>query len=584
MAERVEVEILATDKTAGTLSNISKSFTSMGKKLTAYVTLPFLGAAGAALKAAADYEQSQIAFTTMLGSAEEAKSLLQDISQFAATTPFQLPEVEAGAKQLLAMGSETGNLVDELRMLGDVSAGLNVPMERMILNFGQVRLQGKLTGRELRDFSVAGVPLIDELAKTLGVAKEEIADMVTKGEVSFDDVLAAFRSMTSEGGRFNNLMQAQSQTTAGQWSNLKDTITLLAREIGQQLLPMANQFLAWAQQAVAWFTALDPGTRNLIFLFAGLAAVVGPLLILAGALIGALGTISTALAGVGLSLSGILLPVLAVIAVGAALYLAWQNNFLGIRDLVAKVWSAMKPVFDTIKKVLDTVIPIALSVLSQYWNGVLLPALQRVWQFLQQHVFPLFQSIGNFLGSAFSLVITALSGLWQKVLLPAMTKVWEFVDRYLMPVIKGLAAYFMDKMEPAIRAIGRAFDWVRGLIDKLANGLDWLKGHLPDWLTPGSPTPLELGLKGIGSELNKLSRTALPKFSMGIDQTPLPAFAGQGSQLAAAAAGGAGGSSQIVVQFAYQPTFSFADANEAEYKIAPMIEKTVRKVIEEKRL
>lgn len=116
-----------------------------------------------AITLSGNLEQNRIAFETMLGSADEARTLLEDISDFARKTPFDLPGVVQAGQQLLAMGSSADTVLGELKMLGDVSAGLNVPLDRLILNFGQVRTQGKLTGRELRDFNVAGVPLIDTL-------------------------------------------------------------------------------------------------------------------------------------------------------------------------------------------------------------------------------------------------------------------------------------------------------------------------------------------------------------------------------------------------------------------------------------
>jgi tape measure domain-containing protein len=112
-----------------------------------------------------------------------------------------------------------------------VSAGLGVPMERLILNFGQVRVQGQLTGRELRDFAIAGVPLIDELAKNLGVTKERIADMVSEGKIGFPEVSTAFETMTSNGGKFEDLMDKQSKTFSGIVSNMSDEIGRLARDI-----------------------------------------------------------------------------------------------------------------------------------------------------------------------------------------------------------------------------------------------------------------------------------------------------------------------------------------------------------------
>ncbi len=97
-------------------------------------------------------------------------------------------------------------------------------MERLALNYGQVLTQGKLTGKELKDFTTAGVPLLDELSKNLGKSKTEIQDMVSAGKISAKDMVDAFDSMTSAGGRFADLMEQQSQTLSGQWSNLQDTL------------------------------------------------------------------------------------------------------------------------------------------------------------------------------------------------------------------------------------------------------------------------------------------------------------------------------------------------------------------------
>ena len=200
----------------------------------------------AALKQAAAFEQAQIAFSTMLGSAEAATKLLGELADFAKKTPFELQGIEASAKMLLAMGAEADEVIPELKMLGDVSAGLNVPLDRLALNFGQVRTQGKLTGRELRDFNVAGVPLIDTLAKLKGVSKEAIAELVSKGKIGFDDVKLAFEAMTGEGGKFGNLMEAQSKTLPGMIENLKDEFNLLMREIGKELLPAAKMLVTFA--------------------------------------------------------------------------------------------------------------------------------------------------------------------------------------------------------------------------------------------------------------------------------------------------------------------------------------------------
>jgi tape measure domain-containing protein len=174
----------------------------------------------------------------MLGSAEEAQSLLKDLSDFAKTTPFELQGIRESATQLLAMGVQAQDMIPTLKALGDVSAGLNVPLERLALNYGQVLTQGKLTGKELKDFTTAGVPLLDELSKNLNKSKTEIQDMVSQGKISAKDMVDAFDSMTSAGGKFADLMEAQSKTLAGQWSNLQDTIAGIGEQIGLAIIPL----------------------------------------------------------------------------------------------------------------------------------------------------------------------------------------------------------------------------------------------------------------------------------------------------------------------------------------------------------
>jgi tape measure domain-containing protein len=198
---------------------------------------------GGILKIAGEFEQSEVAFETLIGNTELAHKTLRDLQDFAAKTPFTIQGVQTSARQLLAVGVGTDKLIPTLKALGDVSAGLSVPMERLVLNFGQVLAQGKLTGRELRDFAVAGVPIREVLAKNLGVTTAEVGDLVSAGKVGFKEVEQAFISMTSEGGRFFDLMIKQSKTLGGLISNLQDFFTILAADIGKQILPEAKAYI-----------------------------------------------------------------------------------------------------------------------------------------------------------------------------------------------------------------------------------------------------------------------------------------------------------------------------------------------------
>lgn len=241
-------------------SNTFKQATKGTSKIAGVMKLATAAAVGfgiavtaigvSSIKAAADFEQTNVAFTTMLGSAKEAKDFLEDLADFAKKTPFTLKGVEKSAKQLLAVGFEAKEILPTLKSVGDVASGLGLGeegLQRLILNLGQVRNQAKLTGRELRDFAVAGVPILDALATQLGITTMEVQDLVSKGEISSDMVTKAFKEMTSEGGKFANLMEKQAETVSGKFSNLQDTFELLKREVGLALLPviadLADMFL-----------------------------------------------------------------------------------------------------------------------------------------------------------------------------------------------------------------------------------------------------------------------------------------------------------------------------------------------------
>lgn len=185
-------------------------------------------------KVRSEFQQLEITFETMLKSKSKADKLMQEMTAFAARTPFELSDVGSGARMLLAVGESAENIIPTLKALGDVSAGLNVPLERLILNYGQVKTKGVLQGTDLKDFLVAGVPIIGELAKNLNRTEQEIKDLVSAGKIGFNEVARAFKTMSSEGGRFADLMTAQSKTINGQISNLKDNFASMLNDIGKQ--------------------------------------------------------------------------------------------------------------------------------------------------------------------------------------------------------------------------------------------------------------------------------------------------------------------------------------------------------------
>jgi len=214
------------------------SFSTLSKWLAwLWIVAWFKNIAGWVITLAWNLQQATVAFTTMLWSWEKAKDLLMDLTDFAKKTPFEITGIRSTARQLLAVWVTVEEMIPTLKSLWDVSAWLSVPIERLAANFWQVKAQGKLTGRELRDFSLAWVPLIAELAKNLWVAENEIMSMVSASKIWFADVEEAFRTMSSEWGKFENLMDAQSKTFQGTVSNMKDNISQLWETIWWIFLP-----------------------------------------------------------------------------------------------------------------------------------------------------------------------------------------------------------------------------------------------------------------------------------------------------------------------------------------------------------
>ena len=190
-----------------------------------------------------EFQQSEIAFETMLGSASKAKAMISDLANLAATTPFDMRGVVSGAKQLLAYGIEADKVTETMRRLGDVCAGLGLNLQDIAWLYGTTMTQGRLFSRDLYQFTGRGIPLTEELAKQFGVTKEKVSELVTAGKVGFPEVQKAIWSMTSEGGKFGGLMEKQSKSITGQISNIQDTIEMAINDLGTQTEGVMNTAL-----------------------------------------------------------------------------------------------------------------------------------------------------------------------------------------------------------------------------------------------------------------------------------------------------------------------------------------------------
>ncbi len=195
---------------------------------------------GTGIKLAADYESATIAFGTMLGSASAAEQVLGDISDFAAATPFEFPELVDAGRKLLAFGTAGDQIVPTLRMIGDVSSAIGAPIGQIAELYGKAQVQGRLFAEDINQLTGRGIPIISELAKQFGVADGAVRKLVESGQVNFGHLEAAFRSLSGEGGKFHNMMAAQSASLHGMWSTAKDNVNLSLRAIGESFITNLN--------------------------------------------------------------------------------------------------------------------------------------------------------------------------------------------------------------------------------------------------------------------------------------------------------------------------------------------------------
>lgn len=203
---------------------------------------------GNIIKIRGEFQQLEVAFKTMLRSSEKADALLQQLTKTAATTPFDLQSIANGAKQLLAYGTAADEVNETLIRLGNIAAGLSIPLGDLVYLYGTTMTQGRLYTQDLNQFTGRGIPMIRELANEFKVAESEIKGMVEAGKIGFPEVQKVINRLTNEGGMFYNLMQEQSKTLSGQISNLGDSISTMFNEIGQTSEGVINTAIS----GIAW--------------------------------------------------------------------------------------------------------------------------------------------------------------------------------------------------------------------------------------------------------------------------------------------------------------------------------------------
>ena len=180
-----------------------------------------------------EFQQIEIALETILGNEREAATLMNQLWETAAKTPFDMKGIANGAKQLLAYGEDAATVNETLIKLGNIAAGLSQPLGDLVYLYGTTMTQGRLYTQDFNQFVGRGIPMIKELAEYFGVAESEVRGLVEAGKVGFPEVQAVISSLTEEGGMFFNLMEKQSTSVIGKISNLGDAWDAALDKMGE---------------------------------------------------------------------------------------------------------------------------------------------------------------------------------------------------------------------------------------------------------------------------------------------------------------------------------------------------------------
>ena len=333
------------------------------------------GAIGAITKIGAEAESTSVAFTTLVGSETKAKGMLDEISTFAAKTPFGKLDLTENAKTMLNFGVETERVLPLLKQLGDISGGDKQKLQSLSLVLGQVSAAGKLAGQDNLQFINAGFNPLQELAKMTGESYAKLQDRMSKGQITFENVVQAIQHATGEGGKFFGMMDKKSETVAGKWSTILDNVQTSAVNMFSQVQSPLGDLLDLINDALPHITTIIESlfshlVRGIQFIiqyrteFAILAGVIGTIWAVSKAYStallvyqGVMTAVTTAtkiwtgvqwLLNAAMNANPIGLIIIGILALVAAVIYCW-NKFAGFHAFILTMWGTLKGFGNIIK-------------------------------------------------------------------------------------------------------------------------------------------------------------------------------------------------------------------------------------------
>lgn len=527
------------------LSSAGKSLQSAGKKITK-ATTAFAGIAAIGVKYNATMETYATSFEVMTGSAEKAAEVVDELKDIAASTPFEMPELAETTQLLMNYGFTADDALDKMQMLGDISQGSAEKMNRIATAYGQMSSAGKVSLEDVKQMIEAGFNPLQEISESTGESMESLYDRISAGTISVDEITASMQRSTSEGGRYFQSMEKQSQTFSGQMSTLKDNVQGLLgnvtsgifEKLAQDVLPKINEVLTTVNTAfeeggfqgvldaigemspaldgvITKIQAFSTFLQNLGIspaAFAGIAAAIGPAITVVGTLVRGIGGISTAISGISTAVSGlggikgiftaltgpVGIAVTAIMGLVAAFsYLMATND--GFRESVmttiSTIMSSLQPILQTLMGLLMEIGGIIFETIGSVLQQ-LAPVLAQIITFIGELVAmlaPLINQLISSLAPVITQIVQTVSQIIQSLMPPLISIIQAIMSavQALMPpiqkiitVVVNVISKVMEVISPIISFIGEVIGKIVEIISPIIEVVVGIVSKIVEFISP----------------------------------------------------------------------------------------------------
>ena len=344
------------------MERFGRDMQRLGSNMTQTLTLPILGAGGAAVSSAIQFEQLEARLRVLTGSAEEGAAVFERIKTFAAQTPFEVGDLVEASSQLMAFGFSADEALNSLQYLGDIAAATGSNINDISLILGQARTVGVAFTQDLRQLASRGIPVFEMLQKETGLTGKAFNEFVADGGVTFDVLNRLLQETASEGGKFFGGMQMQSQTLGGALSNFKDSASIAFAELGKSIAESTNlnerlrQLSDFISALVQRFKELTPEAKQTAVNIALFVSAIGPAVFIVGKLATTIGGLlgqMRSLVGIITTLAGPVGIALALVGIITAMYFEFENVRKVVNGLLQTFYAFLNTVIQLGKQLVN---------------------------------------------------------------------------------------------------------------------------------------------------------------------------------------------------------------------------------------